>query len=128
MSASCAAAARLAITLPTPQANAAKKKRSAASAKGGNSRKPTLIGTNVKPNSVTTASVNSRSRGASACFMPIGAALRLGETLFASLARCWPASQLDDAAGPQRFAQGEGDPRCLGLASLLQLDRAPLAP
>src|SRR6202047_2262021 len=93
---------------------AAKKKRSAASANGGNSRKPTLIGTNVKPNNVTTASVNSRSRGASACFMPIGAASRLGETLFVSLARYCRASQLDDAAGLQRFPQGEGDPCCLG--------------
>src|SRR6266566_3833872 len=93
---------------------AAKKKRRAASAKGGNSRKPTLIGTNVKPNSVTMASVNSRSRGASACFMPITAASRPSETTLASLARSCSASQLDDAAGLQRFPQGESDTRCFG--------------
>src|SRR5437660_7964801 len=92
---------------------AAKKKRSAASAKGGISRKPTLIGTNEKPQSVTTASVNSRSRGASARLMPPGATLRRGEASCATLRALCRASQLDHAAGPQRFTQGERDSRCL---------------
>src|SRR6202171_1890414 len=93
---------------------AEKKKRSAASAKGGISRKPTLIGTNEKPQSVTTASVNSRSRGASACFMPPDATFRPGEASCASLARSCRASQLDHAAGAQRFPEGERDSRRLG--------------
>jgi hypothetical protein len=41
---------------------AAKKKRSAASANGGISRRPTLIGTNENPHSATTAIVSARSR------------------------------------------------------------------
>src|SRR4249919_1701310 len=81
---------------------AAKKKRRATSVNGGNSRKPTLIGTNEKPHSVTTASVNRRSRGASAVFTRLEPPL--GEAPFERLARGCRASQLDDAPRAQRFA------------------------
>ena len=42
---------------------AARKKRSAASVNGGTSWSATLIGTNVKPHTATTASVSAKSRG-----------------------------------------------------------------
>jgi hypothetical protein len=42
---------------------AAKKKRSAASANGGISRSPSLIGTNEKPHSATTRRMSAKSRG-----------------------------------------------------------------
>src|ERR1700676_3983351 len=103
---------------------AAKKKRSAASAKGGTSRKPTLIGINEKPHSVTMANVNSRSRGARACFIPIGGASCLSEVSFASVARSCRASQLDDAAGLQRLPQGESDSRGFGRVVQCQERRA----
>ena len=60
----CRARASAAGLMKKTSGTAAKRKRSAASANGGTSRRPTLIGTNEKPNRVTTASVSSRSRGA----------------------------------------------------------------
>jgi hypothetical protein len=42
---------------------AAKKKRNAASANGGISRRPSLIGTNENPQSATIAIVSAKSRG-----------------------------------------------------------------
>src|SRR5450755_743404 len=93
---------------------AAKKKRSPASAKGGNSRKPILIGMNEKPSKVTRISVKIRSRGARAFFMPAGAAPRPCVASFESPARRCGASQLDYTPGLQRFAQGERDSRRFG--------------
>ena len=44
---------------------AANRNRNAASANGGTSTSPTLIGTNEKPQSATTTRISARSRGAS---------------------------------------------------------------
>jgi hypothetical protein len=47
---------------------AAKKNRSAASANGGISRRPNLIGTNENPQSATMAIVSAKSRGERCAF------------------------------------------------------------
>src|SRR6476646_1367654 len=82
---------------------AAKRKRNAASANGGTSRRPTLIGTNEKPHSVTTASVSSRSRVARRFFRENSAREKARQSI-----------QFDHAPALQRLAQRERDARRFG--------------
>src|SRR5689334_15788250 len=82
---------------------AAKKKRNAASANGGTSRRPTLIGTNENPQRATTAMVSSRSCGARRVFRKKSARQK---------ARGSP--QFYHAPAVQRLAQRQRDPRRLG--------------
>src|SRR4029078_5356984 len=82
---------------------AAKKKRNAASANGGTSRNPTLIGTNENPHRVTTASVSSRSCGARRFFRT-----KSGREKTRRSPQFYHATRL------QRLAQRERDARRFG--------------